>query len=107
MIALVAAASLGLFYLQWSRAPRVDASPAVMRQLPSARGELYLGETFEGLPLRSVDPFVYGDCIPGKKKVTPVPCRWVKVADGRVSGGDPDQVERARKRLRPVEPPRR
>ena len=69
-----------------------------------ARGELYLGETFEGLPLRTIHPFLYSDCVPGRKKVAPVPCLWVRVDQGHVAGGDPEQVERARKRLRPVEP---
>jgi hypothetical protein len=100
--ALVVAACAGLFTLQWHQAPRVETSPAVIRQLPSARGELYLGKTFEGLPLRTVDPFLYSDCEPGKKKQTPVPCEWVKVTDGRVTGANPKQVARARRELRPV-----
>jgi hypothetical protein len=100
--ALIVAASVGIFFLQWSQAPRVETSPAVLRRLPSARGELYLGKTFEGLPLRTVDPFLYSDCEPGKKKRTPVPCEWVRVDDGRVTGGDPKQVARARHHLRPV-----
>jgi hypothetical protein len=100
--ALVVAACIGLFTLQWHQAPRVETSPAVLRQLPSARGELYLGKNFEGLPLRTVDPFLYSDCEPGKKKQTPVPCDWVKVTDGRVTGADPKQVARARAELRRV-----
>jgi len=98
--AAVVAASISLFVLQWSQAPRVEASPAVTRQLPAARGELYLGETFEGLPLRTVDPFLYSDCAPGRPH--PVACRSVVVRAGRVSGSDPEQVERARARLRRV-----
>src|SRR4051794_28431565 len=70
----VVVACLVLFTLEWSRAPRVDASESVKRRLPAARGELYLGETFEGLPLRTVDPFLYSDCEPGKKKTAPLPC---------------------------------
>jgi hypothetical protein len=100
--AFVTAAAVFLFFLQWSQAPRVTASAAVTSQLPSARGELYLGETFEGLPLRTVTPFLYSDCEPGKRKVTPVPCKWVKVEGGRVTGSDPKKVERARGKLRPV-----
>jgi hypothetical protein len=91
-----------LFALQWHGAPRVSASPEVTRQLPAARGELYLGETFEGLPLRTVRPFLYSDCEPGKPKRAPVPCDWVKVSSGRITGGDEDQVARARDELRPV-----
>jgi hypothetical protein len=97
--ALVVAASFGLFTLQWHQAPRVESSPTVIRQLPSARGELYLGKTFEGLPLRTVDPFLYSDCEPGKKKTAPVPCKWVRVENGHVTGANPKQVERARKHL--------
>jgi hypothetical protein len=93
---------VALFVLEWSQAPRVEASPHVVRALDSVRGELFLGETFEGLPLRTVSPFLYSDCIPGKPKVAPVPCAWVKVEAGRVTGGDPRQVDRARKRLRRV-----
>jgi len=100
--ALVVAACIGLFYLQWSRAPRVETSPAVLRQLSAVRGELYLGDTFEGLPLRTVDPFLYSDCDPGRKKQTPLACKWLKVTDGRVTGADPKQVARARSSLRPV-----
>ena len=91
-----------LFYFQWSQAPRVEASPAVTRQLPATRGELYLGKTFEGLALRRVHPFLYSDCDPGKRKTMPVRCDWVKVDAGRVSGADPKQVKRARSALRPV-----
>jgi len=92
-----------LFAAEWAGAPRVAASPEVRRALGGVRGELYLGETFEGLPLRSVHPFLYSDCIPGKPKVAPVPCTWVKVVDGHVSGGDRKQVARARKKLRRVD----
>jgi hypothetical protein len=97
--ALVVVACAGLFTLQWHQAPRVETSPAVIRELRSARGELYLGRTFEGLPLRTVDPFLYSDCEPGKKKTAPIPCEWVKVEDGHVTGSDPKQVARARKHL--------
>ena len=100
--AAIAVAAVGLFVLQWSQAPRVQASAAVTRQLPSTRGELYLGKTFEGLPLRRVRPFLYSDCEPGKRKTMPVRCDWVKVDGGRVSGADPKQVERARAELRRV-----
>ncbi len=100
--AFVAVAAIALFVLQWSQAPRVTASATVTRQLPSVRGQLYLGETFEGLPLRTVAPFLYSDCEPGKEKVSPVPCKWVRVEGGRVAGHDPKQVDRARKKLRPV-----
>jgi hypothetical protein len=98
----VAACAL-LFTLEWVAAPRVEVSPRVERALGGVRGQVFLGETFEGLPLRTVHPFLYSDCIPGKKKVAPVPCTWVKVAGGRVTGGDPEQVERARKKLRRVD----
>jgi len=101
--AAVAAGALSLFVLQWSQAPRVEASPAVTRQLPAARGELYLGETFEGLPLRRVRPFLYSDCEPGKRKTSPTPCKWVKVAGGHVTGAAAEQVDRARDALRPVD----
>jgi hypothetical protein len=99
----IAAAAVGVFFVQWALAPRVQASPAAERQLPAARGELYLGESFEGLALRSVDPFVYSTCEPGKRKTMPVPCEWLRVDGGRVSGGDPKQVARAREQLRPVD----
>jgi hypothetical protein len=100
--AFVALAAVFLFVLQWSQAPRVTASPAVTSQLPTVRGQLYLGETFEGLPLRTVAPFLYSDCEPGKPKTSPLPCKWVKVTSGRVAGHDPKQVARAKRKLRPV-----
>jgi hypothetical protein len=98
--ALVVLGVLGLFTWEWTAAPRVRAAPHVERQLANARGELYLGTTFEGLPLRTVKPFLYSDCVPGKAHV--VPCAWIKVDRGFVSGDDPQQVARARARLRPV-----
>jgi hypothetical protein len=100
--AAVVAATLAVFALQWSRAPRVEASAAVTQKLPQARGELYLGKTFEGLALRTVTPFLYSDCEPGKRKTAPVKCTWVKVVDGRVTGGDASQVRRARAELHRV-----
>ena len=96
---MIVAVCIALFVLEWTRAPRVEASEAVTRRLPEARGELYLGKTFEGLPLRTVAPFLYSDCEPGKAKRTPVPCTWVKVDRGRVTGGNARQVARARGRL--------
>jgi len=99
----IAAAALALFFVQWSLAPRVAATPSATRQLPTVRGELYLGETFEGLALRRVHPFLYSTCEPGKRKTMPVRCQWVRVDGGRVSGGDPKQVARARASLRRVD----
>ena len=93
-------AVLALFTWEWAAAPRVHVSPTVERQLETAKGRLYLGGSFEGLPLRTVDPFLYSDCIPGKPHV--MPCHWVRVADGRVTGVDPRQVRRARSELRRV-----
>jgi hypothetical protein len=103
VVAAVVASCFGLFVVQWTQAPRVEASRAVTRQLASVRGELYLGKTFEGLPLRTVRPFFYSDCEPGKPKTAPMPCRWLKVDGHRVTGGDAKQVARARAKLRPVE----
>jgi hypothetical protein len=100
--AAVVAAALALFALQWSQAPRVEAGPGVTRQLGAVRGELYLGKTFEGLPLRTVDPFLYSDCEPGKPKRAPIACVWVKVDNGRITGSSPEQVARAKRKLRPV-----
>jgi hypothetical protein len=100
--AFVALAAVFLFVLQWSQAPRVTASKSVTSLLPSVRGQLYLGETFEGLPLRTVAPFLYSDCEPGKAKHSPLPCQWVRVEQGRVAGHDPKQVARAKRKLRPV-----
>jgi hypothetical protein len=97
----IVAAVLALFTWEWTAAPRVHTSPAVERQLERARGQLYLGKSFEGLPLRTVDPFLYSDCIPGKAHV--VPCHWVRVAGGRVTGTDEHQVTRARSELRRVD----
>ena len=91
---------LALFTWEWAAAPRVHVSPGVERQLADAKGKLYLGGSFEGLPLRTVDPFLYSDCIPGKPHV--VPCHWVRVAGGVVTGVDPRQVRRARSELRRV-----
>ena len=96
----IVAAVLALFTWEWTAAPRVHTSPEVERQLGRVKGKLYLGRSFEGLPLRTVDPFLYSDCIPGKPHV--VPCHSVRVADGRVTGTDPLQVKRARSELRRV-----
>jgi hypothetical protein len=103
--AAIVVACCTLFVVQWSQAPRVKVDPAVRSQLADVRGQLYLGETFEGLPLRKVDPFLYSDCRPGAPKLAEaqLPCEWLRVADGRVTGGDSVQVERARSKLRPVE----
>ena len=96
----VVVAAIALFAWEWAAAPRVRASESVVRQLPSVRGQLYLGRTFEGLPLRSVDPFLYSDCQPSRPHVRP--CQSLRVTRGRVTGTDAAQVKRARKRLRPV-----
>ena len=89
-----------LFTWEWAAAPRVAASEQVLAQLSSARGQLYLGSRFEGLPLRTVRPFLYSDCVPGKPHV--VACHWLRVQGGRVTGSDPRQVARARSSLRRV-----
>jgi hypothetical protein len=102
VVLAVAAACIGLFSLQWWRAPRVAADPGAVHDLPAVRGKLYLGTTFEGLPLRRVAPFVYSDCDPGARKRTPMKCSWLRVSAGVVTGDDPHQVTRARRALRPV-----
>ncbi len=100
---LVVAACLGLFTWQWTAAPRVKMEPEVAAQLRQAPpGALFLGTTFEGLPLRSVEPFLYSDCKPGAPRTSPTPCEWIRVADGKVTGSRSDQVRRARSKLRPV-----
>jgi hypothetical protein len=100
---LLVGGALGLFYLQWHSAPRVEIDPAVAAALRQARPDaLYLGETFEGLPLRTVDPFLYSDCKPGVPKRSPEPCHWVRVASGRITGSNAGQVNRARGKLRRV-----
>ena len=100
---LVAGTALTLFYLQWHAAPRVEIEPAVAAELRRASPDaLYLGETFEGLPLRTVDPFLYSDCKPGVPKHSPEPCHWVRVASGRVTGSNEGQVNRARGKLHRV-----
>jgi hypothetical protein len=98
--AAIVVAVLALFTWEWAAAPRVEVDDEVKSALRGERGQLYLGDTFEGLPLRTVEPFVYSDCKPGKPH--PVPCRRVVVRDGRVSGSDPEQVARARRELRRV-----
>jgi hypothetical protein len=98
--AAVIAVAIALFTWEWAAAPRVQVSESVERQLGSVHGQLYLGKTFEGLPLRGVHPFLYSDCLPGRPHLRP--CRSLRVADGHVSGTDRAQVRRARKRLRPV-----
>jgi hypothetical protein len=101
--ALLAGGALVLFYVQWHSAPRVAIEPSVAAKLREAPPQaLFLGETFEGLPLRTVDPFVYSDCKPGALKTSPMPCHWVRVSSGVVTGSSPAQVRRARKELRPV-----
>jgi hypothetical protein len=98
--AAVVVAAIALFTWEWTAAPRVHISASVERKLVLAHGRLYLGKTFEGLPLRTVDPFLYSDCVPGKPHVRP--CTSVRVDGGRVTGTDPAQVRRAKKRLRRV-----
>jgi hypothetical protein len=98
--AAVLFAVAALFAWEWTAAPRVEASEQVLAQLATVRGELYLGETFEGLPLRTVRPFLYSDCLPGRPHA--VACRWLQVESGRVSGSDPRQVAHARSSLRRV-----
>jgi hypothetical protein len=101
--AFVVAAAMVVFFLEWHGAPRVEIEPAVAAQLRSVPpGELYLGEKFEGLPLRSVRPFVYSDCKPGVPKRSPSPCHVVTVDRGAVSGSSVSQVSRARRQLYPV-----
>jgi hypothetical protein len=98
--AAVLVAVAGVFAWEWTAAPRVHASAQVTGQLASVRGRLYLGTRFEGLPLRTVRPFLYSDCVPGKPHV--VACHWLRVTAGRVTGSEPAQVIRARGELRPV-----
>ena len=100
MTTLVVLGVFGLFTWEWAAAPRVEAAPAVVRQLPGVRGQLYLGTVFEGLPLRTVRPFLYSDCIPGRAHV--IACAWLKVDRGAVTGDDARQVARARSSLRRV-----
>ena len=100
VIAGVIVAVVALFTWEWAAAPRVKANPALARDLAQVKGRQYLGLRFEGLPLRTVKPFLYSDYIPGKPH--PVPCQWVKVDDGRVTGTNPKQVQRATTKLRPV-----
>ncbi len=94
-------ACLSLFSWEWAAAPRVHASPDVVKQLQGVRGSLYLGHAFEGLPLRTVRPFLYSDCLPGKPHV--LPCTWVQVDRGRVTGVNRAQVARAVRKLRRVD----
>jgi hypothetical protein len=100
VIAGVIVAVVALFTWEWTAAPRVKANPALAHDLAQVKGQQYLGLRFEGLPLRTVRPFLYSDCIPGKPHV--VACQWVKVEDGRVTGSSPAQVRRATTKLRPV-----
>jgi hypothetical protein len=97
----IVVAVLFLFYLQWHEAPRIEIAPSVASELQRVPPKtLYLGPTFEGLPLRTVNPFLYSDCAPDKPKL--VVCRWVRVDDGRVTASNPDRARRALKALRPV-----
>jgi hypothetical protein len=98
--AAVVLAAVALFTWEWTAAPRVHASKSVERELAGVHGQLYLGTTFEGLPLRRVHPFLYSDCAAGKPHMRP--CQSLRVSAGRVTGTDAGQVRRARKRLRPV-----
>jgi hypothetical protein len=99
--AVVVVAMLLVFTWEWTAAPRVKIDPAVAAKLDDVPpGALYLGETFEGLPLRTIRPFVYSDCFhptPELKR-----CHWLRVAEGRVTGSDEKQVRRAQKKLHPV-----
>jgi hypothetical protein len=96
--AAVVVAMLLVFTWEWTAAPRVKIDPAVAARLDGAPGDaLYLGETFEGLPLRTIDPFVYSDCLhptPELKR-----CQWLRVEGGTITGSDAKQVRRAEKEL--------
>jgi hypothetical protein len=96
----VVAAGASLFGWEWAAAPRVHTDAGVARELQTVVGRPYLGSSFEGLPLRTVRPFLYSDCLPGRPHV--VPCAWVRVEHGRVTGSDSVQVGRAVRGLRPV-----
>jgi hypothetical protein len=96
----VIVAAVGLFAWEWTAAPRVHTDPSLQRALAQVRGVQYLGTRFEGLPLRSVRPFVYSDCPPGGGRA--LSCKWLRVRAGHVTGSDPQQVRRARAALRPV-----
>ncbi|MDP9284665.1 MAG: hypothetical protein M3P41_06915 [Actinomycetota bacterium] len=96
----VVAACASLFGWEWAAAPRVHADARVERQLRTVVGRPYLGSSFEGLLLRTVRPFLYSDCLPGRPHV--VPCTWVRVENGSVTGSDSAQVGRAVRDLRPV-----
>ena len=96
----VVVAACAIFTWEWTAAPRVHADAQVRSELAGVHGRQYLGPRFEGLPLRTVKPFLYSDCLPGKPHV--VACHWLRVSDGQVSGSDPAQVTRARAKLRPV-----
>ena len=99
--AVIVGVVLFLFYLQWHEAPRIEIAPSVASELQRVPPKtLYLGPTFEGLPLRTVNPFLYSDCAPDKPKL--VVCRWVRVDEGRVTASNPDRARRALKALRPV-----
>jgi hypothetical protein len=98
--AAVAAACLGLFYWEWAAAPRVHADDQVERSLSAVRGELFLGTTFEGLPLRAVRPFLYSDCVPHRPHYAP--CTWVMVRDGKVTASSRRLASHARSKLRRV-----
>ncbi len=101
--ALAVIGSFYLFYLQWHEAPRVEIDPRVAAQLRHTPPQaLFLGESFEGLALRSVDPFLYSDCEPGVPKTSPTPCQWLKVDHGTVTGSSEAQARRARRKLRTV-----
>ena len=90
-----------VFTWEWTAAPRVKIDPAVAARLDGVPGEsLYLGETFEGLPLRMIDPFVYSDCLhptPELKR-----CHWLRIGGERITGSDAKQIRRAEKKLHPV-----
>jgi len=86
---------------QWTNQQRIGIEPAVAAQLEQVPPHaLYLGRTFEGLPLRSVEPFYYSNCRPGRPHTTP--CYWLRVVDGKVTGSDAKQVARAKQELRPL-----
>ena len=89
------------FTWEWTLAPRVKIDPVVAAQLSTVpSNELFLGETFEGLALRQVAPFVYSDCLHPRPKLKR--CTWLRVENGRVTGSDGKQVARAMRKLRPV-----
>ena len=92
---------VAIFTWEWTAAPRVHASPAVLRQLPAVHGDL-VPRPVPSKACRSAPCGRFSTATACPASRTSSRARWVQVDHGRVTGRDPVQVQRAVRKLRRV-----